>query len=74
MRKSLKEIKLLENAFKKINKMGILIHASIVFGFDNDTNAMFEDTVQLLIKNNVSTVSFNVLIPYPGTRIYEKIR
>jgi radical SAM superfamily enzyme YgiQ (UPF0313 family) len=74
MRKSFNEIKHLEDAFKKIKKMGILIHASMVFGFDNDTKKIFNDTVQFLIKNKVSTVSFNVLTPYPGTRIYEKLK
>ncbi|MCD4696693.1 MAG: B12-binding domain-containing radical SAM protein, partial [Bacteroidales bacterium] len=37
MRKSLDNIEHLESALKKIKKAGILIHASMVFGFDNDT-------------------------------------
>lgn len=74
MRKALKEIKQLEGAFKKIKKMGILIHASIVFGFDNDTKEIFDETVRFLIRNKVSTVSFNVLTPYPGTKIYEELK
>ncbi len=74
MRKSFKEINDLKRAFKKINKMKILIHASIVFGFDDDTKEIFDDTVQFLIDNKVSTVSFNVLTPYPGTRVYEQLK
>ena len=74
MRKSIKEIKHLEIALKKIKKMGILIHASMVFGFDNDTKEVFDDTVRFLIKNKVSTVSFNVLTPYPGTKTYEDLK
>ena len=74
MRKALKEIGQLEDALKKIKKMGILIHASVVFGFDNDTKEIFNETVQFLIKNKVSTVSFNVLTPYPGTKIYEDLK
>ena len=74
MRKALKEIEHLENAIKKIKKMGILIHASMVFGFDNDTKEIFNETVQFLIKNKVSTVSFNVLTPYPGTKIYDELK
>ena len=74
MRKALKEIEHLEEAFKKIKKMGILIHASMVFGFDNDTKEIFEETVQFLIKNKISTVSFNVLTPYPGTKIYNDLK
>ncbi len=74
MRKAIKDIENLEAAFKKIKKMGILIHASMVFGFDNDTNKIFDETVQFLIKNKISTVSFNVLTPYPGTKVYEDLK
>ncbi len=74
MRKAIKEIEHLESALKKIKKMGILIHASMVFGFDNDTKEIFHDTVRFLIKNKVSTVSFNILTPYPGTKTYEDLK
>lgn len=74
MRKSFKDIEELENAIKKIKKMGILIHASIVFGFDNDKPNVFDETVDFLVKNKISTVSFNVLTPYPGTRVYEDLK
>ncbi|MCC5929062.1 MAG: B12-binding domain-containing radical SAM protein [Cyclobacteriaceae bacterium] len=73
MRKSFKEIEQLEEAFKKIKKMGILIHASMVFGFDDDTPEVFDEAVKFLKRNKVSTVSFNVLTPYPGTKTYEDL-
>jgi radical SAM superfamily enzyme YgiQ (UPF0313 family) len=74
MHKAIKDISTLEAALKKIKKMGILIHASMVFGFDNDTKEVFEETVNFLIKNKVSTVSFNILTPYPGTKTYEDLK
>lgn len=74
MRKAIKEIEHLESAFKKIKKMGILILASIIFGFDNDTKEIFNETVRFLIRNKVSIASFNVLTPYPGTNIYENFK
>jgi radical SAM superfamily enzyme YgiQ (UPF0313 family) len=74
MRKAFNQIEEMENAIKKIKKMGILIHASMVFGFDNDTKEIFNDTVNFLIKNKVSTVSFNILTPYPGTKIYNELK
>jgi radical SAM superfamily enzyme YgiQ (UPF0313 family) len=74
IRKSINELDQLESALKKIKKMGILIHASMVFGFDNDTRATFDETVTFLKKNKVSTVSFNVLTPYPGTKTYEDLK
>ncbi len=74
MRKAIKEIENLENALKKIKRSGILIHASMVFGFDNDTKEIFNETVRFLIRNKVSTASFNVLTPYPGTKIYKDLK
>lgn len=74
MRKAFKEIKELERAFKDIKKMGILIHASMVFGFDDDTKETFDNTVRFLMKNKVGTVSFNVLTPYPGTKTHENLK
>lgn len=74
MRKGIKEIAHLESSLKKIKKMGILIHASMVFGFDNDTRETFNDTVTFLKRNKASTASFNVLTPYPGTRVYENLK
>ncbi|HLP75140.1 MAG TPA: radical SAM protein [Bacteroidales bacterium] len=74
IRKAIKDIEHLEKAFKRIKKMGILIHASMVFGFDNDTKEIFNETVQFLIKNKVSTASFNILTPYPGTKTYEDLK
>lgn len=74
LRKSIKEIENLKTALKKIKKMGILIHASMIFGFDNDKKEVFKDTVRFLIKNKISTVSFNILTPYPGTRTFAELR
>jgi len=74
MRKAIKDITALENALKKIRKMGILIHASMIFGFDNDTKETFRETVHFLIKNKVSTASFNALTPYPGTQTFEELK
>jgi radical SAM superfamily enzyme YgiQ (UPF0313 family) len=74
LRKAIKEIVNLENALKKIRKMKILVHASIVFGFDNDNKEIIKETVRFLIKNKVSTASFNILTPYPGTRTYDELK
>lgn len=46
----------------------------MIFGFDSDTKEIFNETVRFLIKNKVSTVSFNILTPYPGTKIYEDLK
>ncbi len=74
MKKAEKKLDELEEALKNIRRMGILIHASMIFGFDQDTEKTFEDTLEFLLKNRISTVSFNVLTPYPGTGTYDAMK
>jgi radical SAM superfamily enzyme YgiQ (UPF0313 family) len=74
MRKSIKEIKGIEDAIKRVKDLGIHFHASMVFGFDGDTKETFPETLSFLERNKVGTASFNVLTPYPGTRIYEQLK
>jgi len=74
LRKSLKSLEGLEKALKTMRRAGIFVHASMIFGFDEDTKDVFDDTVKFLIRNKVHTVSFNVLTPYPGTRTFQKMK
>lgn len=72
--KSFKSLEGLENALIKMRKAGIFAHASMIFGFDEDTKEVFDDTVKFLIKNKVHSVAFNVLTPYPGTKTFQKMK
>jgi len=72
MRKSIKNIKDLEEAIKRVKDLGIHFHASLVFGFDNDTKDIFPETLDFLERNRIGTASFNILTPYPGTQIYKQ--
>ena len=54
--------------------MGILIQASVIFGFDDDTPDTFRQTVKFLKKNRISLASINALTPYPGTRVFENLK
>ncbi|MBN2729305.1 MAG: B12-binding domain-containing radical SAM protein [Bacteroidales bacterium] len=74
MQKASKGLDELKQALKNIKKAGILIHASMVFGFDSDTKEIFEETLKFLKKTKVSTVSLNVLTPYPGTKTYSDLK
>jgi radical SAM superfamily enzyme YgiQ (UPF0313 family) len=74
MRKTFNEIRMVEKAIKKVKDRGIHFHASMVFGFDDDTKAIFPETLEFLMRNKISTASFNVLTPYPGTKIYQQFK
>ena len=74
MRKSIKELDKIEEAIQQVKDLGVVFHASIVMGFDNDTKAVFSDTLEFLQRNKVSSATLNILTPYPGTRIYEQFK
>ncbi len=74
MGKSIKQLEANEDAIKKIKDYGIVFHASMVFGFDEEDKSIFAETLEFLVRNKISTVSFNVLTPYPGTRIYDRLK
>jgi radical SAM superfamily enzyme YgiQ (UPF0313 family) len=74
MRKSIKQLSANDDAIKKVRECGIVFHASMVFGFDEEDKSIFEDTLEFLMRNNIATVSFNVLTPYPGTKIYDRFK
>ena len=72
--KKLKSLEDTKQSIKKILKMGIIIQASVIFGFDEDTHETFWQTVKFLIKNCISIAAINVLTPYPGTRVYKEFK
>jgi radical SAM superfamily enzyme YgiQ (UPF0313 family) len=74
MRKTLKSMKENEDAIKKIQDAGIIFHPSFVFGLDGDTKAVFDDTLEFLHRNRITTTTFNILTPYPGTRLYRRLK
>jgi radical SAM superfamily enzyme YgiQ (UPF0313 family) len=65
---------MVEDAIKRVRDAGMFFHASLVFGFDEDTKAIFPETLEFLARNKIGTATFNVLTPYPGTRVYEQFR
>ena len=74
MKKTLKSIEETEEAIKIIQDNGIAFHPSIILGFDTDTKAIFDDTLEFLLRTKLPTMNVHVLTPYPGTRIYQRFR
>jgi radical SAM superfamily enzyme YgiQ (UPF0313 family) len=59
---------------RKIHERGMMVNASIVFGFDNDTRDTFRTTVNWLTESKVETMTAHILTPFPGTRLYGQLR
>jgi radical SAM superfamily enzyme YgiQ (UPF0313 family) len=61
-----------EKLINMVHDRGIMINASLVFGFDNDTSAVFRRTLDWLAANRIETMTAHILTPYPGTVIYKR--
>jgi radical SAM superfamily enzyme YgiQ (UPF0313 family) len=70
--KAVNKVRDYEECARKFHDHGILVLASFVFGFDHDDKSVFERTVDFLIKNKFVAASLPILVPYPGTRLYQK--
>lgn len=73
-RKNIKDINKLEESIKKIQDLGIHFHASLIFGFDDDDESIFDESLEFLIKNKVGSALFNILTPFPGTELYNEYK
>jgi radical SAM superfamily enzyme YgiQ (UPF0313 family) len=58
---------------ERIHAHGIAVQVGIVFGFDNDTRAIFKETVDFLEHTGVQNATFNILTPYPGTPLFRRL-
>jgi radical SAM superfamily enzyme YgiQ (UPF0313 family) len=58
---------------QRIHAHGIAVQAGIVFGFDSDTPAIFNETIDFLEQSGVQNATFNILTPFPGTRLFQRL-
>lgn len=60
-----------EHAIKRLHDLGVMINGSFVFGLDDDGPDVFKRTVDWGVRNAITTSTYHVLTPYPGTRLFE---
>jgi radical SAM superfamily enzyme YgiQ (UPF0313 family) len=58
---------------QRIHAHGIAVQAGIVFGFDSDTEDVFDRTVDFLEDAGIQNATFNMLTPYPGTPLFQRL-
>lgn len=57
---------------KKVQDYGMAVEGSFIFGFDYDTIDVFDETDDFIRKNNLKMSYLDVLIPFPGTPLFER--
>lgn len=58
-------------AVQRLHSLGIMINGSFVFGLDDDDKEVFRRTVDWGVENGITTSTYHILTPYPGTRLYQ---
>jgi radical SAM superfamily enzyme YgiQ (UPF0313 family) len=63
-----------QTTIKRLRSFGLLTWASMIVGNDEDTRESIEQTVRFAIESKFAVCFFHILMPYPGTGIYENLK
>jgi radical SAM superfamily enzyme YgiQ (UPF0313 family) len=58
----------------RLHDLGIMINGSFVFGMDDDDGEVFRRTVDWAIEQGITTATFHIQTPYPGTRLFARMQ
>jgi radical SAM superfamily enzyme YgiQ (UPF0313 family) len=57
----------------RLHDLGIMINGSFVFGMDDDDEGVFRRTVDWAIAQGITTATFHIQTPYPGTKLFARL-
>ena len=57
----------------RLHSLGIMINGSFVFGMDDDGQDVFRRTVDWAIEHGITTATFHIQTPYPGTQLHARM-
>jgi radical SAM superfamily enzyme YgiQ (UPF0313 family) len=63
-----------QQVIRRLDDLGIMINGSFVFGLDGEDPGVFERTVDWAVASGITTATFHILTPYPGTALYASMR
>ena len=58
---------------RRLHDLGIMINGSFVFGMDDDQEDVFRRTVDWAIEQGITTATFHIQTPYPGTKLFARM-
>lgn len=62
------------DAIRKLRKYGLQTWAAFTVGHDTDTVGSIWETYRFARKNKFCFAAYNILMPYPGTRLYDQLK
>ncbi|MCL1914623.1 MAG: B12-binding domain-containing radical SAM protein [Eubacteriaceae bacterium] len=72
--KEINQVDVYSHIIDKIHSHGIMVQAGIVFGFDSDTEDIFDKTLYTCEKLGIDGATVSLLTPFPKTPIYEQYK
>jgi radical SAM superfamily enzyme YgiQ (UPF0313 family) len=63
-----------QQVIRRLDGLGIMINGSFVFGLDGDDRDVFARTVDFAVNSGITTATFHILTPYPGTQLHAEMR
>ena len=73
IKKTHNKVENFKKMIKRIHDYGMTIQGGIIFGFDEDTPDIFDTTIEKLNELEIDVLEVNILTPYPGTPLYDKM-
>jgi radical SAM superfamily enzyme YgiQ (UPF0313 family) len=60
-------------ALARLDELGVMVNGSFVFGLDGDGPDVFDRTVDWAVRHGITTATFHVATPYPGTAFFREM-
>src|SRR6185369_16825568 len=57
----------------RLHSLGVMINGSFEFGMDDDDEGVFKRTVDWAVEQGITTATFHIQTPYPGTGLFARI-
>lgn len=59
---------------KELRRWGLQTWAAFTLGYDGDTRESIKETCRFAIRNKFCFAAYNILMPYPNTPLYNKLK
>jgi len=63
-----------KEAVSELRKLGLQTWAAFTVGHDDDTMESIKETYEFALKNKFTFAAYNILMPYPDTRLYDQLK
>jgi len=63
-----------EKALENLRKYNIRLYITFIFGYDEDREFSFKQTVDFALQHKFYIAAFNHLTPFPGTPLYKRLQ